>query len=190
VSLSPVPHVRREPIGMLVLPLLTSLTQGWAIGWASCPYDPHWAARYPQRAAVMAAAGPMGNLLVAAAALVVMKIGLVTGWFIAPDQVSFDSVIEFASGTGPTFLTTALSVLLVMNVFLCVFNLLPLPPLDGSAVFGALLPDRHAAHVRDLQSNGMMSMIGLLVAWQVFPFITDPLFALVLRVVHPGDSYS
>jgi Zn-dependent protease len=188
VSLSPAPHVQREPIGMLVLPLLTSLTQGWAVGWASCPYDPHWAARYPRRAAIMAAAGPIGNLLVALTALLVMKVGLTMGWLIAPDQVSFDSVIEFA-GAGPTFVTTALSVFLVMNVFLCAFNLLPLPPLDGSAVLGAVLPDRHATRVRDLQSNAMMSMVGLLVAWQVFPIITDPLFALLLRVVHPGDSY-
>src|SRR5918999_2676216 len=60
VSLSPVPHVRREPIGMLVVPLLTSLTQGWAIGWASTPYDPLWAARHPQRATLMAAAGAPG----------------------------------------------------------------------------------------------------------------------------------
>jgi Zn-dependent protease len=43
VSLSPIPHIRREPIGMLVVPLLTSLTQGWAMGWASAPYDPVWA---------------------------------------------------------------------------------------------------------------------------------------------------
>lgn len=190
VSLSPVPHVQREPIGMLVMPLLTSFTQGWAVGWASCPYDPHWAARYPKRAALMAAAGPVGNLLVATAALLVIKAGLLGGWFIAPDRVSFDSVIDLAGGTGPTFITTGLSVLVVMNVFLCVFNMLPLPPLDGSAVFGIVLPERHASQLRDLQSNGMMSMIGLLVAWQVFPFITDPLFALVLRVVHPGDSYS
>ena len=40
VSLSPIPHIKREPIGMLVLPLLTAMTQGWAIGWASAPYDP------------------------------------------------------------------------------------------------------------------------------------------------------
>src|SRR4029078_11021706 len=58
VSLSPLPHIRREPFGMLILPLLTAVTQGWAIGWASAPYDPHWAARYPRRAAWMAAAGP------------------------------------------------------------------------------------------------------------------------------------
>ena len=58
VSLNPAPHIQREPIGMVVLPLLTSLTQGWAVGWASCPYDPIWARRYPGRSAVMAAAGP------------------------------------------------------------------------------------------------------------------------------------
>src|ERR671915_2128630 len=63
VSLSPAPHVAREPIGMLVLPLITSFTQGWAIGWASAPYDPHWAARYPRRAAIMAAAGAARQLL-------------------------------------------------------------------------------------------------------------------------------
>src|ERR1051325_11496324 len=49
VSLSPVPHIRREPIGMLVVPLLTSLTQGWAIGWASAPYDTNWAPAHPVR---------------------------------------------------------------------------------------------------------------------------------------------
>jgi Zn-dependent protease len=190
VSLSPAPHVRREPIGMLLLPLLTSLTQGWAVGWASCPYDPQWAARYPLRAAIMAAAGPVGNFLVASAALIVMKSGLAAGWFIAPDRVSFDSVIELAGNSGPTLITTALSVLLVMNVFLGVFNLLPLPPLDGSAVVSVLLPERQAEHFRELQSNSMMSMMGLLVAWQVFPLVTDPLFSFLLRMVHPGDSYS
>ena len=40
MTLSPIPHIKREPIGMLVVPLLTALTQGWAIGWASTPYDP------------------------------------------------------------------------------------------------------------------------------------------------------
>src|SRR5687767_11055463 len=122
VSLSPVPHVQREPIGMLLLPLMTSLTQGWAVGWASCPYDPHWAERYPRRAALMAAAGPFGNLLIALTALILMKVGLASGLFIAPERVSFDSVIWLAGGTGPSFLTTALSVLLVMNVFLSIFN--------------------------------------------------------------------
>jgi Zn-dependent protease len=81
-------------------------------------------------------------------------------------------------------------VFLVMNVFLFAFNLLPLPPLDGSAILQGILPERHAVRLQEFQSNAMMSMAGLVVAWKVFPFITDPLFTLLLRLVHPFDSYS
>src|SRR3954465_1753413 len=76
VSLSPVPHIRREPIGMLVVPLLTAFTVGWSVGWASTPYDPMWAARHPRRAASMAAAGPAGNLLIAVLAFAALRLGL------------------------------------------------------------------------------------------------------------------
>jgi Zn-dependent protease len=138
VSLSPAPHVQREPVGMLIVPLVTSLTQGWAIGWASCPYDPRWAERYPKRAALMAAAGPCGNFVIACAAFLILRAGLAFGWFVAPESVSLDSIVELAKG--PSYLTSMLSVLLVQNVFLGTFNLLPLPPLDGSAVLSGLLP--------------------------------------------------
>jgi Zn-dependent protease len=190
VSLNPAPHVHREPIGMLILPLLTSLTQGWAIGWASCPYDPHWAAQHPGRAAVMAAAGPAGNLGLAALAFGALKTGLAAGWFVAPSTVSFDSIVELASAGGPSFPTTLLSVLLVMNVFQFVFNLLPFPPLDGSAILTGFLPERYADTLREMQSNAIMPMVGLLIAWKVFPLVTDPLFSALLRLVHPGESYS
>ena len=190
VSLSPIPHIRREPIGMLVVPLLTSLTQGWAMGWASAPYDPRWAERYPQRAALMAAAGPAGNFLIALVALVALRAGLMVGWFVAPESASFDSLVAVASGGGLSFVGTVLSVLLVLNVFIGLFNLLPLPPLDGFSVFGILLPEQHAQRLRQLESNGAMSMIGLFVAWRIFPLITDPLFSMLLWLVHPGESYS
>ena len=189
VSLSPVPHVRREPIGMLVLPLLTSLTQGWVIGWASVPYDPLWAERYPRRAALMAAAGPAGNFLLAALALAMMRSGLALGWFVAPETATYEIVVSQA-GEGAAFLATALSVMLVMNTFLGVFNMLPFPPLDGCAVLKAFLPERYAARLGELESSGAMSLVGLVIAWQVFPLVTDPLFSTVLRIVHPGESYS
>ena len=190
VSLNPAPHVAREPIGMVALPLLTSLTQGWAIGWASCPYDPIWARRYPGRAAVMAAAGPAGNLMIAVVAFAILRVGLGVEWFSAPEHVSFDSIAQLAGTEGPSFVTTLLSIFLVMNVFLCAFNLLPLPPLDGAAILNGILPERHALKLMEMQSNAMMSMIGLVLAWQVFPFISNPLFAVLLRLVHPFDSYS
>jgi Zn-dependent protease len=188
VSLSPVPHVQREPIGMLVLPLLTSFTQGWAIGWASAPYDPHWAARYPKRAALMAAAGPVGNFLIAAAAFVILRVGLGADLFVAPDRVRFESIVEVAGG-GPSFVTTLLSVLLVQNVFLGAFNLLPLPPLDGASVLRGVAPRGLASTLDNLSSNPAFSMVGLVVAWQVFPTIASQLFFMLLAVVHPSVSY-
>jgi Zn-dependent protease len=188
VTLSPAPHVAREPVGMLLVPLVTSLTQGWAIGWASCPYDPLWAERYPRRAAVMAAAGPFGNFMIATGAFVLIRAGLAFGLFVAPETASLDSIVELAS-QGPSYITTMLSVLIVQNVFLGSFNLLPLPPLDGSAVLTGLLSERHAAAMRNFSTNGMMSMMGLLVAWQIFPMATDPLFSLVLRLLYPESSY-
>src|SRR5688572_14952664 len=123
VSLSPVPHIRREPIGMLVVPLLTALTQGWAIGWASTPYDPRWAAAYPKRAAVMAAAGPAGNLSIALIAFVLIKIGLASGWFIPPDSANFEHLVSSPSGDGRTFAGTLLSIFLTLNVLLAAFNM-------------------------------------------------------------------
>src|SRR4051812_39180841 len=123
VSLSPIPHIRREPIGMLVVPLLTSLTQGWAIGWASAPYDPVWAERHPRRAALMAAAGPMGNFTIAALAFAAIKLGLVLGVFVAPERANFSQVVAMASGD-VGFMSTVLSVLLMLNVMLGTFNLL------------------------------------------------------------------
>jgi Zn-dependent protease len=189
VSLSPIPHIKREPIGMLVVPLLTSLTQGWAMGWASAPYDPLWAERHPERAALMAAAGPAGNFMIALAAFAGLRAGLLTGLFIAPESAAFHALVADAATGAPNFLGTVLSVLLVLNVFIGLFNLLPLPPLDGFSVVSIFLPEEHASKWRALQSNPVMSMAGLLVAWRVFPFITDPLFTMLLKVVHPGESY-
>jgi Zn-dependent protease len=187
VSLSPIPHIRREPIGMLVVPLLTALSQGWALGWASTPYDPAWAARYPNRAAVMAAAGPAGNLLIAAGALILLRIGLAAGWFVPAPMVSLQRLV-IAPGGLETFFGTLLSILLVLNVLLAAFNLIPLPPLDGASVVGLLLP-AVARQMRELTRNPMFSLIGLLVAWRIFPVIVEPLFSFVVRLVHPELRY-
>jgi len=54
VSLNPWPHIRREPFGMVVFPILTYVMGGWMMGWASAPYDPAWERRHPRRAAWMA----------------------------------------------------------------------------------------------------------------------------------------
>jgi Zn-dependent protease len=189
VSLSPIPHIKREPIGLLVVPLLTALTQGWAIGWASTPYDTRWAVRYPKRAALMSAAGPAGNLLIAFVAFVVIKAGLATGWFFPPDSVTFEHLVT-GVGNGRTFIGELLSIFLTLNVLLCAFNLIPLPPLDGASVIGLFVPESTAIRIRELSHTPMFQLLGLLIAWQIFPAIVGPLFDLVLKAVHPSLGYS
>ncbi len=189
VSLSPVPHIRREPIGMLVVPLITALSQGWSIGWASTPYNPRWAAAYPRRAALMAAAGPAGNLLLAVAAFALLKIGLSIGWFTAPQFVNFERLVAAPPGAAAMF-AAILSILLVLNVLLAAFNLIPLPPLDGASVIELFLPQRLSRQMRELGGSPIFQLAGLLLAWRVFPFIVRPLFSLLIRLVHPDVSYS
>jgi Zn-dependent protease len=193
VSLSPIPHVRREPIGMLVVPLLTAITNGWAMGWASAPYDPNWAERYPRRAAWMAAAGPAANYCLAILSLLLLRAGLAMGYFVAPETVNLNHLVAPGAGgeTGlAAFLAQGLSVLLMENAILGTFNLVPLPPLDGSAAIELLLPERIAVSIRHFTRGTQFSFVGLFIAWQVFPMISSPLFSLVIRLVHPGVTYS
>jgi Zn-dependent protease len=182
LTLSPLPHIRREPIGMLVLPLLTSVTNGWA----SAPFDPAWAARRPRRAALMAAAGPAANLAIAAVALAAIKAGMATGWFeIPPGPAPWSALVVPAGQHAELILvavaTRALSVLLSLNALLAVFNLIPLPPLDGSAVVDILLPPRYAGVMRRLGPIG--SLLGLVVAWKVFPALVGPILGVIERLL-------
>jgi Zn-dependent protease len=194
VSISPLPHIRREPIGMVLVPLVTALTQGWAMGWASAPFDPVWAERHPRRAAWMAAAGPAANFLLAALAWGALRIGLASGYFTAPQTFAWGHLVAYAgAGSGALaklglFMAQGLSVMFMLNVLLGTFNLLPLPPLDGLSAAGLLFPERTAARLRSVMTAPQFSLIGLLVAWQLFPHVTRPLFLLMARSLHPGLS--
>jgi Zn-dependent protease len=193
VSLSPIPHVRREPLGMLVVPLISTFTTGWAMGWASAPYDPAWAERYPRRAAWMAAAGPAANFCLAILSLILLRAGLAMGYFVPPQTVNINHLVVSAAGgeTGlAAFLAQGLSVMLMENAILGTFNLVPLPPLDGSAAIGLLLPEKTASSFRQLARNPGFSIAGLVFALLIFPRISSPLFSLVIRLVHPGVTYS
>ncbi len=190
VSLDPIPHVRRHPMGMLVFPLVTFLLNGgrWMIGWASAPYDPVWAARFPRRAALMAAAGPAANLALVLVAGLGIAGGVAAGWFEAPESPRTDRVVAMVGG-GTHLATIALSVLFSLNLLLFSFNLLPLPPLDGSAVLGLVLPRRLHEQWQEQFREPMFGLIGLLVAWQVFGWVWPALFSTALAVLHPDVTY-
>src|SRR4029077_12855063 len=80
VTLNPVPHMQREPWGMVVIPILSFVFTRGMIGWASAPFDPHWERRSPRRAAVMALAGPAANFTLMLLAAAGLRTGRSMGW--------------------------------------------------------------------------------------------------------------
>lgn len=190
VSLDPRPHIRREPVGMLFIPLASVLLPGWPMGFASAPYDPDWARRHPRRAAWMALAGPASNLLLAALAFLALKAGAAGGVFWAPDRVSFDHLASASSETSWPSAAFLLSMLLSLNLVLAVLNLFPFPPLDGSAAVMLLLTRRATARYQEfLWSNRGLAFLGILLAWQLFDHVFDPVFLLTVNLLYPGAGY-
>jgi Zn-dependent protease len=190
VSLDPRAHVRREPFGMVVLPLLSVVITGWPLGFASAPYDPQWALRHPKRAAWMALAGPGANLLLLVLAAAAIRVGVATGMFYAPQTVRFGSVIATDAGGIWPGLAFLLSAFFCMNLVLAALNLLPFPPLDGSAAIPLFLD--HAAAVRYqgfLQQQRGLAIFGMLIAWRLFDVLYQPIFLLAVNVLHPGAGY-
>ena len=82
---------------------------------------------------------------------------------------------------------TLVSVLLMLNVILFIFNLLPAPPLDGHAVVPLFLS--REAGLRWLESARGFGMMGIVIAWLVFGRIFGPLFNFVLELIYPGTTW-
>lgn len=192
VSLNPLPHVRRAPVGTVVVPIASFLLSGFMIGWANAPYDPVWAERHPRREVLMALAGPAANLVLVVAAGLAVRAGMLAGLLAAPGRITLERVTESAAGGGPTVeaAVTVLSILFSLNLILFAFNLLPLPPLDGSAVIPLFLTPSAALHYKDfLATTPALSLVGLVIAWKLFPPLFGPLHVLALNLLYPGMGY-
>jgi Zn-dependent protease len=186
VTLDPTPHIRREPIGMVVVPLLSFVLGGWMIGWASAPYDPEWAREHPRRSALMALAGPGANLLIVILAAILMRVGFAFGAFDLSLNPSFMEIVSAAEPQGAIlkFCAEMLSLFFSLNILLCVFNLLPVPPLDGSNIPFLYLPPEIAEKYRALLQQPALSLIGLFIAWELFSVIFYPIFNEVLKLFY------
>ena len=190
VSLDPIPHIRREPFGMVILPLGSALLTGFPFGFASAPFDPEWARRHPERAAWMALAGPAANIALVIMAALLLRIGAIGGLFYAPETVNFGSLEASDAGEIWTMAATLLSVVFSMNLLLAAFNLLPFPPLDGSAALPLLLSRRMSARYQDIMwSTPMIGLLGILIAWRLFDHVFDPIFLAAVNLVYPGVTY-
>jgi Zn-dependent protease len=191
VSLNPLPHIKREPFGMVIIPLMGIATMSGLIGWASAPYNAEWARKNPKQAARMSVAGPVANFAIATVAGILMRIGLAMGSFV-PIQPSFALIVGSASGAGiADGVATVLSLFFSLNVLLGFFNLIPFPPLDGFGVLGLFTSANGALWLQDLRMKmGMFSILGLVIAWQLFDRVYPTLWDLGLHAFYIGYRFS
>ncbi len=190
VTLDPVPHIRREPFGMVIVPILSYIMGGWMIGWASAPYDPDWARRNPRHAALMALAGPASNLLLCLSAAGLIRLGYHFHWFSAPEQISNVTHLVSANREGLADLAAVLlGVFFYLNLLLFAFNLIPLPPLDGSSLPLLCLSESAAAQYTSFLRSPGVSFVGMIVAWQLFGPLARLIYHGAIQCLYPGVHY-
>lgn len=191
VSIDPIPHMKREPFGMVILPIMSVALSGWPIGYASAPYDPIWAQRYPNRAAWMALAGPAANLALAIMAGLLVRIGMTAGLFEAPTSVYFKQITVAAGDSAgvASGLALLLSIFFSMNLLLFLLNMIPLPPLDGSGALPLILPEDWVAAYQRLIHQPMVGLIGIVIVWNLIGEVFFPCFFFAIGLLYPGIQY-
>jgi Zn-dependent protease len=152
LSLNPVVHI--DPIGTLLLPLISMTTGAPLLGWAKpVPVNTHNLQRPRQDFMLIAAAGPISNLIMAVIAAVLLRA-------LVSDE--------------PTMVVRVLSLALRLNVILAVFNLIPIPPLDGGNVLAGLLPGSLAAAFDRLRPFGFILLYVLMLTGVLSAIIVPP----------------
>lgn len=144
VSLNPIVHI--DPIGTIVLPILAAVTTGFVFGWAKpVPVNISRLGSPKRDFMLVAAAGPASNLVMAAGAALVFR---ALGGVEAIGEPAVRVLYLFVS----------------INVLLAVFNMLPVPPLDGGNVLSGLLPDSFAPLINGLRQYGFIILLALIVS--------------------------
>lgn len=159
LSLNPVVHI--DPIGTILFPLIAMATNLPLIGWAkpvpvnTAELRPHWR----QKFMVIAAAGPASNLVLAVMAAMLLRL-------VAP--------VDAGAEGAAVSVSSALETAIIVNVLLAVFNMVPVPPLDGGNVLSGLLTGPMADTFDRLRPYGFLILYGLMFTGMLNTIVFPP----------------
>ena len=166
VSLNPLVHI--DPVGTVLIPLLQIFGGiSWLLGWAKpTPVGAHNFRKLAQGHVLVAGAGPVSNMLLA--------LIFAAGLFVA---------VRMDVGLFARPLTNLLITGIQMNVGLALFNLVPLPPLDGSWIVSWGLPRRIAQHYDRVMEPWGQWILLVLFMTGVLRFLLSPIMVMIIRVL-------
>ena len=166
LTLNPIPHL--DPMGSVLLPIILIVTNaGFLFGWAKpVPYNPYNLKKGKWGPAIVAVAGPLSNLFIA---------------FV------FGMVLRFGGSLGLPDAFLAISIYIVfINILLAVFNMLPIPPLDGSKVLFSILPYKYQHIEQTLERYGFIILLFVIFfAWGLIYPVIGFLFWLITGFPFP-----
>ena len=165
LTLNPMKHI--DPVGSVIVPVITYLIGGFAFGWAKpVPYNPYNLKNRRRGEFLIALAGPASNLAIA----------LIFGTIL---RFTARGITDAASAASLAPFITVLSYIVIINIILAIFNLIPLPPLDGSKLLFSLLPHQYG-RVRTVmeQYAPVFVLIVVFFLWQIVAPVIPWVFRL------------
>jgi Zn-dependent protease len=160
LTLNPVPHI--DPLGSIILPILLIMSgTGFVFGWAKpVPYNPYNLKDQKWGPALVAAAGPLSNIFIATI------FGL---------ALRFSETLMLSTAFVQIFY-----IIVLLNIVLAVFNMIPVPPLDGSKVLFATLPYKYYHYLESLEKYGFIVLLAIVFfGWQFIQPIIGGVFYLI-----------
>ena len=162
LTFNPLKHI--DIMGSIIVPLLCYSTGLPLFGWAKpVPVNPYRLNNIRNDMAKVAFAGPASNLFLAVIAVLILKLVVM----FMPNHIMLIKVLFYT---------------IFINAFLALFNLMPVPPLDGSKILVRFLPDALAAKYMSLERYGMLIVIVLIISG-VFSKIITPMAALIFNLI-------
>ena len=164
LTLNPLAHL--DFMGSLIVPLLAYFSSGFMFGWAKpVPYNPYNLKNQKYGDAIVAVAGPVSNLLIAFIFGLLLRFGILYFGLVSLD---FILIVKW---------------IVQINLILAIFNLIPIPPLDGSKILFTFLPYRFIEIKQNLEKYSLfLLMFFILFLWEfLFPLITF-LFSVITGI--------
>lgn len=169
ITLNPIAHI--DPIGTIIFPILLAIMGAPVFGWAKPVMVNPYNLRDPRRANIyISAAGPGSNIIAAVGGIIIFIVFRDLG------------ILKGAAGSGAMFLVYFFFYFIVINIYLAIFNLIPIPPLDGSGILEGMLKGEALYNYQKIKPFGFIILIGI-IYFGVLDVIANPIISFVLNIL-------